>query len=374
MASPRDTVLPPALRRGDTIALISPSWRLNRLFTKAHLNSITALETLGYRVKTIFSDIPAESTHKQKVQHRARELHSAFADPEVRAVVCTAGGKSANELLPELDYDLIRAHPKIFVGFSDITVLALALYTAAGLRTFYGPMSLWQFGETPRPLDFTAAHFQRTLGGTRDQDAGGESLPRSATYTTTVPNVFAEGGAGVRAAFAGGLASVDLSTPRPQLPAPGWRWLRAGRCQGRLVGGTLGSLRHLAGTRWWPSMEGAILLLERDMDDGDAVADLLASLTDLANLGVFAQCAGVVWARSKVSEDLDKEREKGDMMRAKAHRALLDVLDAVDFRGPVLADVDTGHTDPILTLAIGAMYALDSDADQWRLVEDVVRT
>ena len=153
--------------------------------------------------------------------------------------------ESANELLPWLDYDLIRAYPEIFVGFSDITVLVLAFHIAAGLRTLYGPMSIWQFGETPRPLAFTAAHFERTVRGVRKLD-GPEALLRSPAYTTTVPLVLVEGGAAVRAAFAGGLASVDLHVPRPEAPAPGWRWLQAGKCRGPLVGGLLGIMGQLA--------------------------------------------------------------------------------------------------------------------------------
>ena len=79
-------------------------------------------------------------------QRRAQELHRAFADPGVRAIVSARGGYGSNYLLPLLDLDLIRRHPKIFVGYSDLTCLLTWLHDAAGLATFHGPMAIKDFG------------------------------------------------------------------------------------------------------------------------------------------------------------------------------------------------------------------------------------
>lgn len=92
---------------------------------------------------------------------RVDELHEAFRDDEVHSIICCIGGLTANEILPHLDYELIREHPKIFVGSSDITLLHYALLAGAGLRTFYGPSAIMQLGEYPAPLDFTWEHFVR---------------------------------------------------------------------------------------------------------------------------------------------------------------------------------------------------------------------
>jgi muramoyltetrapeptide carboxypeptidase LdcA involved in peptidoglycan recycling len=110
---------------------------------------------------------------------RCSEIHNAFSDPEVKAIICTIGGLSANELLRHLDYELIKANPKIFCGYSDITLLHHAIFTQTGLRTFYGPAVITQFGEFPKPIDFTISHFQRVL--CNPVEVG--KLPRSIEWT-----------------------------------------------------------------------------------------------------------------------------------------------------------------------------------------------
>jgi muramoyltetrapeptide carboxypeptidase len=135
---------------------------MNRLFPSRVYRGKTALENLGYRVKIFFNETPTSSFY-ESVLLRCSEIHSAFSDPEVKAIICTIGGLSANELLPHLDYDLIRANPKIFCGYSDITLLHHAIFTQAGLRTFYGPAVMTQLGEFPKCIDFTMSHFQKVL-------------------------------------------------------------------------------------------------------------------------------------------------------------------------------------------------------------------
>ncbi|KAG8999988.1 hypothetical protein FRB95_011495 [Tulasnella sp. JGI-2019a] len=101
-------------------------------------------------------------------------------NPDVKAIICTIGGHTTNELLPHLDYELIRANPKIFIGYSDITLLHYALFVKAGLRTFYGPAVITQWGEFPQPYTFTADHFFRVV--TRPVESI-SLVPRSCEWT-----------------------------------------------------------------------------------------------------------------------------------------------------------------------------------------------
>jgi muramoyltetrapeptide carboxypeptidase LdcA involved in peptidoglycan recycling len=179
MAQAHVGVVPQALRPRDTIAFVSPSGRLNRIFPNRIYRARDALEKLGYRVKIFFDERPTKTFH-EAVLLRCSEIHSAFADPEVRVIICTIGGLSANELLPHLDYRLIKANPKIFCGYSDITLLHHAFFTQAGLQTFYGPAAMTQFGEFPRPLEFTLIHFFKVLQ-TVGKPIG--ALPRSIEWT-----------------------------------------------------------------------------------------------------------------------------------------------------------------------------------------------
>lgn len=157
-----ETLIPRALRNGDTIAFISPSNRPDTISPAPLGRAKAYLESLSYQVKIIYSDISA-LTHKESVLARCEELHSAFRDPTIKAIICTSGGRSSNELLRHLNYELIRANPKIFCGYSDITVLHHAFFTQAKLRTFYGPFAIEELGDHPQPLDFTAQHFLSML-------------------------------------------------------------------------------------------------------------------------------------------------------------------------------------------------------------------
>jgi muramoyltetrapeptide carboxypeptidase LdcA involved in peptidoglycan recycling len=97
-----ETLIPPALRKGDTIAFISPSKRLNTIFPAPLERAKAYLEKLDYKVKIIYSDISA-LTLKESVLARCNELHSAFKDKTIKAIICTMGGTSCNELIHHLD-------------------------------------------------------------------------------------------------------------------------------------------------------------------------------------------------------------------------------------------------------------------------------
>lgn len=107
--------IPLALRIGDTIAVRSPPARLNHVFPAPLERAKSHLERLGYHVKVI-SNHSEPVTFRDSILQRCEEIHTAFADQSIRAIICAVGGSHANELLPHLDYDLIKASRKIFCG------------------------------------------------------------------------------------------------------------------------------------------------------------------------------------------------------------------------------------------------------------------
>lgn len=121
--------LPPALRAGDTVGVFSPSWCGPALFPLRFDRGLRQLEALGLRVRVAAHARSREGWVSDTAQNRVRGLHELFADDEVRALVASIGGEHANQMLPLLDFDLIASRPKILLGFSDITVLSLAIWT-----------------------------------------------------------------------------------------------------------------------------------------------------------------------------------------------------------------------------------------------------
>jgi len=349
-------ILPPALKPGDTIALLSPSSRLNDIFPLRVSRATTAIEAIGFAVKKIYTAISPTASHHEQIQHRVAELHSAFSDPQVTAIICTIGGLSSNELLPFVDWELITKNPKIFVGYSDITLLHLAMAKMTGLRTFYGPAAITQFGEFPKPLDFTVQNFLHVLRP-RIENVVGE-MPRSSQFTDEFGDWGDEG-----------------SNPKTRTleSNPGWEWLRKGKCEGRMTGGCLPSLLQLAGTKYWPEMQGKILLLENpegERPDGPLPMELTRSMMgNLVNLGVFEQIVGLVVGRPTgyVGEEL---REYEKMMLDMCSGVAMEGERKGEKRGfPILAGVNVGHTDPLLTVPLEALMKLDSGEDSWQVLE-----
>jgi muramoyltetrapeptide carboxypeptidase len=132
------SVKPPALRPGDVVGIVAPASSVN----KAELDAgCEALRRAGYRPFYLDSITERDLYFAGSPQRRARELEQMFEREDVRAIICARGGYGANYLLKELDFAKIGAHPKIFVGYSDVTTLLTYMTDFTGLVTFHGPMA-----------------------------------------------------------------------------------------------------------------------------------------------------------------------------------------------------------------------------------------
>jgi muramoyltetrapeptide carboxypeptidase len=136
-SSKTSPVKPPALRAGDTVGIVAPASNIKRSDLEA---GAEALRRAGYRPFYFDSILDQDLYFAGSVERRARELESMFLRDDVKAVVCARGGYGANYLLGALDLEKIKSHPKIFVGYSDLTTLLTYFYEEAGLVTFHGPM------------------------------------------------------------------------------------------------------------------------------------------------------------------------------------------------------------------------------------------
>jgi len=137
-SSNRQLVKPPALRPGDTVGIVAPASNIKRADLDA---GCEALRRAGYNPFYFDSILEKDMYFAGSVERRARELEEMFLRDDVRAIVCARGGYGANYLLRALDLEKIGAHPKIFVGYSDITTLLAYFNHPAGFVTFHGPMA-----------------------------------------------------------------------------------------------------------------------------------------------------------------------------------------------------------------------------------------
>ena len=334
-------IKPRALRLGDTIGIVSPSWFGGAPYIPRALRGIATLERLGFRVRIADHAFNARGHVSATAEHRAADLHAMFANPEIAAVLCTIGGDHSCHLLPLLDWDVIRANPKIFMGFSDITVLTNAIWSQTGLVTFNGPALLTDWAEYPEMPEISLWSAMTVLS--QAQQSG--DLPASEEWTDE---------------FLDWSTGADTSRRRVYQRSEGWRWLHPGAAEGRLFGGCIESLQHLRGTPYWPDCDGAILFLETS-EERPSPEKLDGMLMDYENMGVFQRIAGLLVARPYGMSPEDKEAI-WDIVRQRTAR----------FGFPVVGNLDIGHTTPLLTLPIGCLARIDSEAMRVSIVETAV--
>jgi muramoyltetrapeptide carboxypeptidase LdcA involved in peptidoglycan recycling len=335
------SIKPPALKPGDTIGIISPSWGGAGLFPHRVELGRRALENMGFHVNLGKHALNQHGYVSDTPENRAADIHAMFTDPQVNAIVSTIGGDHACQLLPLLDFDLIRDHPKIFMGFSDITVLNIAIWQQTGLVTFNGPMLLTDFAEYPRMFDYTRENMINML--CEPQPTG--KIEPSAQWTEE----FLDWG-----------VKADLQRPRTMQPSIGWKWLKPGTARGILIGGCLESLEHLHSTRYWPYWKDAIFFFETS-EEAPPPARVDSILSDYENMDILQQLRGMLVGRPMRYS----EQQKEDL-----YRVLLERTEKYSF--PILAEMDFGHTSPQFTIPIGCEARLDSQQEHFEISEAAV--
>jgi len=326
-----DPIVPRKFRRGDTIRVVAPA-RSRKFVTEHDHSGVIEQRFSALGLRLTFGDHVDERDDfdSSSVASRVADLHAAFADPDVAGILTVIGGFNSNELLPYLDWDLIAANPKIFCGFSDITAVQNAILARTGMITYSGPH--WSSFGMRDYFEQTGQWFVQALLG-----EGPIGLRPSKSWTDDLWFV-----------------DQDKRTVRDN---DGWWPLRPGQATGRIVGGNLCTLNLLQGTKYMPSLDGALLMVEDDyLSDAKEFARNLTSLLQLPDaIGVQGLAIGRFQESSQVT------------------RSLLEQIIARQDRLaglPVLANVDFGHTDPRITFPIGGRAALAVGASSLLRIAD----
>ena len=334
-------IRPPRLRRGDTVGIVSPSWGGAGLFPHRTKRGVEHLRSLGFEVRIAPHALNRRGHVSDTPENRARDMHDMFRDPQIGAIVAAVGGDHSCHLLPLLDLDLIRENPKILLGFSDVTVLNVALWQATGLGTFNGPALLTDFAEYPRMFEYTEHYFLKAL--CEPQPVG--VIEPSPWWTDE---------------FLDWERKLDLERPRERRPSRGWTWLKDGVAEGVLVGGCLESLQHLRGTRFWPDWEDAIFFFETS-EEKPSPATVDAILMDYENMGVLQRLGGLIVGRP-MSYTPEEMRELREVILERTSR----------YEFPVITDMDFGHTAPQFTIPIGCRARIDTEKRQFAIIDAAV--
>ncbi len=317
-ASRPPRLLPVPLSRGDTVALVSPS-----AATDERLDLQLArepMEALGFRVRTAPHYAGRRGHLAGDDASRAADLNAAFADDEVKAVICVRGGSGAARLLQLLDYDAIRANPKALLGYSDITALHSAIHARTGLVTFHGPNATGSWNR------FNADQFERLflrrelMEYRNPMETGDELVPRRNRTLT----------------------------------------ISGGTARGELVGGNLTVLTALAGSPYLPDFKGKILFLE-DVSEAPYRIDRMFSTLRL--MGALDSLAGVIFGECT---DCDPGEGYGSLTLDQIFDDYILPLGIPAYRGALI-----GHIRQQFIVPVGGRVEMDADAGSFRLLDPV---
>ncbi|HEY8497875.1 MAG TPA: LD-carboxypeptidase [Limnochordales bacterium] len=312
---------PRALRPGDTVALVAPASPLGRGEETAEAvvgRARQRLESAGLHAVVGRHALAARGYLAGRDDERAADLMAAFADPSVGGIICLGGGYGSQRLLPRLDFGEIARHPKVFVGYSDITALHAAIGRRAGFVTFHGAMG--------RDL----ARLPRSEAEAQADEFTWEWLLRAITRPEP-------------------LGRLPAQAPWQEHPL---RCVVPGRARGPLVGGNLSLLVATLGTPYEVDTVGRILLIE-DVDEPPYRIDRM--LTHLMLAGKLQAAAGFV-----IAEWVRCEPPDGGRPTLSLDEVVADLL--VPLGKPAVYGLAAGHGPGRLTLPLGAVVTVDADA------------
>ena len=312
---------PERLCFGDTIGIIAPASAPPD--PKAVDRAAEALEQFGFKPK-LGKNVRARLGFIAGTdRERATDLMAMFTDKKVKAIICLRGGYGATRILDRLDYAVIRRHPKILSGYSDITALHGALLKKSGLISIHAPMLNGALAD-PKVPEFTKKSFFRTVMEATPAGSICEGYQKKTVFT-----------------------------------------LRGGIAEGRLVGGNLSLICAGLGTPFTPSLNGKILFFE---DISERPYRLDRMLTQLLNAGIFSQVAGVAVG---VNKDCN---EPGAKPGGEYYQSGADVVKErlASLRVPVVVGLPFGHVDLNATIPVGIKARLDGRRGDLIITESAV--
>ena len=296
-------IKPPALKLNATIGILSPSSWMNESDLKL---AIAVFEEKGYHLVLSESVFLKNNTFAGTPEQRANDINGMFANPNIDAIICARGGYGANRVLPLLDYDLIKANPKIFMGYSDVTAFLTSITQKTGLVTFHGPMlSSFKKGM----VDYNFDLIEKTLFG---------------------------------------YESITIHPPA-ELPT---RILKSGKGEGPLWGGNMCLLINRLGIPDQLDTDGAILFIE-DIDEYLYAFDRM--LVHMKKAGMFDKIKGLV-----IGELVDMKDQETPFGKS-TDEIVMDVCGDLDI--PIISNFPCGHGAYQATIPISIPVQLDAGSE-----------
>ena len=317
----KNLLLPQKLSEGDTIGIVSPSSAIFE--TEPYEIAVETFQAMGLKVK-LGKFVNNRYGHLAGTdEERAQELNDMFRDPEVDAVIALRGGSGAARILDKIDYETIAQNPKIFIGYSDITALHLAIYSMTGLVTFHGPLAVSTWNQ------FSYSLFRKLL-------FEGETI--------TFQNPTAKGD--------------NLTQTKNRI-----RTIVPGKASGILMGGNLSVLTGIMGSKYLPEWENKILYIE---DVGEKIYAVDRMMSQLKLGGILDKILGFVFGKCS---DCGPGTGYGSLTLEEVVDHYIKPLGIPAFSGAMI-----GHIDDNATIPNGIEATIDANKGTITMLTPAVQT
>ena len=333
------------LKKGDSIAVISPSWGGPSVFPHIYELGIETLKSLGLKIREYPSARKDADFLYNNPEFRAKDVNNAFADQEIKAIFTSIGGDDSVRILPFLDLNIIKKSPKIILGYSDATTLN-AYLNQLGLVTLNGPSIMAGFSQWASLGESFQNHIKTFL------------FENPENYKYEPFKTYCNG-------YLDWSDKLNTGKTEKMINNSGWNWIQ-GDCnaQGQLFGGCIDVLEIMKSTKFWPSngfWNNKILFLETS-EDKPTPNQVKCMLRNYGMQGVFDKISALIIGRARDYTD----DEKADL-----DKNILEVV-KTEFKNnklPIITNMDFGHTDPQWILPLGIYAEIDCKKRSFKLLE-----
>lgn len=331
MVKTKNIIKPKKIKKGAHIRVIAPARSLSLLSKEIRQKAIDRLEKFGFRLSFGKHTSEIDEFNSSSIFSRVEDLHEAFSDNTVDAILTVIGGYNSNQLLRYINYDIIAKNSKIICGFSDVTTLNNAITAKTGMITYIGPhFSSWamRYG-----FEYSQEYFKKCCM----EDNPFDLFPAKA--------------------WSDDPWYIDQEK-RNFIPNDGYWVLQQGHGFGCIIGGHTRCLNALQGTEYWPGLDGAILILEDDTEINPLIFD--RQLQSLIYQPDFGGVRGILIGRFQKNSKMTREL----LLKIVKTKKELNGI-------PIIANVDFGHSTPIVTLPVGGNIEISATQQsvQLRVVE-----
>ena len=340
-------IKPKKLQKGDTIAIISPSWGGPSVFPHIYESGIKTLENLGLKIKEYPSARKDADYTYTNPEFCAKDINDAFADPEVKAIFTSIGGDDSIRILPYINTEIVKNNPKIFLGYSDTTTMN-CYFNQSGLVTLNGPSIMAGFSQWDSLGKDFQEHIKKIL------------FENPESYTYEEYDEFCQG-------YLDWGDKNNVGKTKPMIENKGWNWLQGGtKIQGELFGGCIEVFEFMKSTEFWPDKnfwKGKILFFETS-EEKPSPEQVKWMLRNYGVQGVFDKISALLIGRPR--DYSDKEKKELDKTIVKIVKT--------EFKNeslPIITNMDFGHTDPQWILPLGIKAEIDCHNKEFKLIEKI---